>query len=63
MAKKTTTSPRLNARWKRWSALQLASWLPQNQQDAFEVLDQAREIITNLPKARKNSQSRRINPR
>ncbi len=63
MAKKTTTSPRLNARWKRWAALQLVSWLPQNQQDAFEILDQAREIITHLPKTRKISQSRRINPR
>jgi len=59
MAKKTTTSPQLNARWKRWSALQLVSWLPQDQRTAFEILDQAREIITRLPKARKISQSRR----
>ncbi len=53
MAKKTTTSPRLNARWKRWASLQLASWLPQNQRDAFEILEQVRAIITRLPAARK----------
>ncbi len=57
MAKKATKQSKYD--WKRWSALQLVSWLPQNQRDAFEILDQAREFITHLPKARKISQSRR----
>ena len=34
----------MNNRWRRWSALQLASWLPDNLDDADAILRMAREI-------------------
>jgi hypothetical protein len=50
MARKATKQSKYD--WQRWCALQLVSWLPKDSREAFKILDQAREIITRLPKAR-----------
>jgi hypothetical protein len=50
MAKKATKQSKYD--WQRWCALQLVSWLPKDSRETFKILDQAREIITRLPKAR-----------
>jgi len=49
----------MNNRWRRWSALQLASWLPDNLDDADAILRMAREIYYQTRKLDRPKQSRK----